>query len=384
MNPSLLLSRHVRLFATAEAARDNEAIALQDGLWCTTFVALIRAFAGLQTGIDGAVYRSIDVASTRFLMREIKHPTIATQSDDGPNSARRFSELRALCRALMQLRAAGITAQHCGQFKAASPSVQALFSDLHAYEQKLATLHLSDTADVQRGALLRAATGVWPSALHRLETITVEPGVEVFDLRRDLLRVLAARGVAVTVELPYSAQNPSATPWAEAMLHGFEAQAHFAVQLDTKNVTRADGLEPLGQLLVQRLMAAQGDEALASVPPAAVQLTEVPPHDALITYVMRTVKSWLDAGIVPSQMAVVLPGSGTLGGSLRPDQLGPRLMRALAGMQVPSHVVRGPPLSELPHGRRLLGVVQLAQELDALPEAPPTHLFDEAGLNVAL
>jgi RecB family exonuclease len=122
----------------------------------------------------------------------------------------------------------------------------------------------------------------------------------------------------------------------------------------------------------------------APPPPGAVVFTSVPAQDALVCHVLRTVRAWFQGGVALHDMAVVLPPSGAFVGSMRPERLGPTLVRALGEAGVPCHTLSGAPLIEHTHGRRLLGVLQLAGQLAALKAPTAGHLFDEAGINVAL
>lgn len=370
-------SHTVRLFASAEAARLHAAP--EPGVWRTTFLALMRAFAGPQVGPDGRVLRSIDLVATRLLLRSLRADIDLLPSE----GTARFVEIRALSRGLAQLRAVGITAQHRQKFLKPSTSLVHLLDALQQYENALGRQALADTADVQRGALYRVTQGLWPGFLRHLHIVIVEPGVEVFDLRRDLLQVLAARGVHVTVRLPYHPHQPERTPWAEAMLHGFEAQGQGTVDFEFVPIGAQNDV---GQI-VRRLFddAADAPTAIAAasdVAAPAVTFCSTAGHDHLITHVVRTVTSWLREGISADDIAVVLPPKGAMIGSLRAESLAPQLLHALGAAGAVCHTLSGLPLLEHEASRRLLDVLQLGHQFDTLPKPAGDELFSEAGLSV--
>lgn len=217
--------------------------------------------------------------------------------------------------ALMELRLAGITARHLQRHEL-SPEVAAVAELLAQYEHRLAAERLYDEADVQRQAVFDVAQGVLPVGLSEVRAVDVLAGQDLLGARLDLLSALAARGIAVTVRLPWDAQRPGAFAWPEALAHGVESRGHAALQVRFDDRVGSGPLAPL--------RAAQWtEEQLPASTPASVRQVGVGCEHA--QQVVWQVSQWLGAGVPASQIAVVTPDAA----------LKPELRAAFASAGVP-------------------------------------------------
>ena len=208
--------------------------------------------------------------------------------------------VRTVHTALMELREAGITAQHL-QAHVLSPELAAVAEVLARYEAQLAARGAYDAADVQRQAVLDAAMGKLPTALRGVASVEVQAGQDLIGARLDLVNMWAARGVAVTVRLPWDAERPGAFAWPEALAHVVESRGHASLQV------RFDARMGSGPLA--ELRAAQWTEQVlpAGTPASVVQVGAGCEHAQQVVW---QVSQWLGAGVPASQIAVVLPDAG--------------------------------------------------------------------------
>jgi hypothetical protein len=358
---------HLHLYATAEAARHGPT--LDPTRANATLGALTKLFTAPQYGKNGRPSRTVDHWTTRCLLRD---QIAAHLAHDAHVEAALYGQTRALGRALSELRAAGITAGHIAQIPKPSPELATILAHLSQYENKLDAHHFTDIADRQRGALLQAATASLPQALSTIKTIVVEPGVEVFGFRRDLLRVLATRNIAVTVQVTHNVDYPSATPWAEAMVHGLETLTESNLQIAYH---RPHTETPLAQIAAR--MAAQ--QSAPKPYPEAVTMVEVGAGEELVAHVVATVHRWLTAGALPQNIAIVLPPNHAARGPISPEMLGPRLVDALAAACIPAQPSAGPLLFLGRPARQIMAAFALATQVQSATSTKPPA-WGEQGL----
>jgi RecB family exonuclease len=294
-----------------------------------TFDALVEALGS----VPG--WRFVDAVLGRLLVRHL----LKAQGGRLGRAADDAYGIRAVHRALLELRQAGVLANQLGP-AGASEALQELAALLGAYESALDDRRWFDAADRARQAVLAVIQSELPSSLKKLEAVELVGGTELFGPRLDLLSAFAARGMTVSLRLPYDAERPQAFAWTEAMLHAVESRGHARLKVTYDARLGAGPLQPL--------RAAQfTDQVAKGVPARAWQVAEGPEH---VAQLVAQVAAWIDAGVPTHRMGVVVAGDTVLE---------TRLVEALERIGVPAYGRRGPPLLPTAPARCLLAALRL-------------------------
>lgn len=205
-------------------------------------------------------------------------------------------------RSLSELRAAGLSA-HDLERDNVSQELQDLVVILRAYEQLLEHGHLFDDAGRQRMAIDAVRAHRWPASFKQLQRIVVHGASSLFGSRLDLLRAFVDCGVHVTLQMPYDADRAALFAWCEASMARLETC--FDLDVDVECDPRT------GDGVLAELRAAQFTHETISCPDLA--LIQMPPGPAHARGVAWQVQRWLQEGMAPSEIAVVLPSGESLG-----------------------------------------------------------------------
>ncbi len=329
MAASLPLPEHLRIYpsrlAIAAAVRrcGRDAVFTADA---TTFAELLRSLGSL----GGRRYASPLVA-------HIMTRAVMLDTPGWPQSAAHDAyDVRAVQRALAELRGAGITAE---RLAGGSEALCTLAAMLAGYECALDAAGLADDADWERLGVLAAAQGRLPSHLRELRSVSVEGGGSLFGARADLLRALAARGVRVEIRMPWDSDRAAAFGWPDASMTLIET---LGMPAEVTHDARV-GAGPLAPLRVAQFSRSVVDAAPVTLLHAASRAEHV-------RAVAERVAAWLREGVPPDEIAVATPSL---------DELGPLLVRELGGAGVPAVMRRGLSLAESVAGRVLTQALRL-------------------------
>ena len=213
--------------------------------------------------------------------------------------------LAAVQRAVAELRQAGLVGARLVALQQASPGLARLAALLVAYEDALAAAGWLDAADLQRQAIFDLLQGWRPTVLTALTHLEVRAGTEVLGARLDLLNALAARGVAVTISLPWDAERPAAFAWPEAWLHAIEGRGHASLQIQGDD---RRGTGPLAARRGQQFAPSAAAAATAALTPpqdSSLTIWQLDTSQASATLLARQVAGWLAAGVPTQSVAVV-------------------------------------------------------------------------------
>jgi hypothetical protein len=247
--------------------------------------------------------------------------------------------VRATCKAMLELRRAGIAPQHLRGSRLL-PAVQHLCRLLGDYESALKSIGCMDLADREREAVLQAATGNLPSIFAKAHRVIVEGGTLLFGSRLDLLNALAARGLRVLVRIPYDHSRSEAFAFPEAALAVLEARAHPNIEVDYDSRIGTGPLAPL--------RGAQFTSRSVQDAPAKVWACTGPADQARA--VAEQVLIWLQQGIASDDIAVVTPDLKVTG---------KRLAAEIEALGVRAHRRCGPDVASSPAAR----LIQLTLDL---------------------
>lgn len=282
----------------------------------TTFADMFRVLGNPQQ--PGDTYASPLLG--RLLVRE------AIACTEGPWRAHAHDPwtVKAIHRALGELRAAGVTSQHLARVP--SPPLAALMHVLAAYESALHAAHVYDDADRERAAVLAVIQGPLPPAWSDVQAVTVEGGAGFLGARLDLLNAFAHRGMAVTLRIPWDAQRPDAFLWPEASLHALETRGHPALRVEY-------------------------DARMASsIVPHVVAIPEGAEHGR---YIANAVARWISGGMRPDQICIASPDV---------DGVGAHVVRQLHALGIPTAHYGSTALTSTPIGRLLSSLLTLRDE----------------------
>lgn len=303
-------SRAALEHALVEASKDGPVVA--EG-----FVT----FSGLADLLAGGARLAAGNIVLRLLVREVMK--------SGPEHFRAFAHdpiaVRTVHGALLELRTCGLTgAVLAKSTKKLSAELGELIAVLVAYENVLAEKGLVDDADKWRDAVLAIAKGELPPQLADVREVIVEGDADLFGSRRDALLAFAARGLKVTVRMPFDTGQVADFGWSEASLAVIEKAAQGSANLEVVN-------DPRPLVATPRVI---------HVPEPAEQARRV----------AATVAAWVAEGLPPDSIAVATPD---------PDGLGELILEAMQRFGIPAYARRG-----LPVGRvRRVGAIIAAMGL---------------------
>jgi RecB family exonuclease/inactivated superfamily I helicase len=344
---------HLRIFPSRLAADRNVRLGPGDCVTLsgvTTFPALLESLATMGSG------RYAPPLSCRVLLRELLVACDGWMAE----AAHDVFAVRAVQRAVAEMREAGITAGHLNRHTL-SPALADLTNLLARYESALASAGLADDADWQRRGVLGAAQGKLPAELEQVRRITVEGGAGLFGARIDLLAAMARRGVGVEVRLPWDAERPELFAWPEASLANLEARSDLDVAVTFDNRV---GVGPLAGLRGAQLTSRVEAEA----PVELICAPSFAEHGRLIA---ARVAGWLRRGIPADEVCVAVANL---------DDLGPAVVAALHQVGVAAYLRRGERLRDTPVGRALLAALRLPDR--DFPREPFLEVWRTLGHNV--
>jgi len=316
----------------------------------TTFGALLESLGSLGSS------RYAPPLLCRVLLRTL----LASSTGWMRDAARDPFAVRAVHRAVVELRQAGVTSGHLVG-RSISPGLAALAGLLARYEGALGDASLADDADWQRSGVLATAEGRVPASLARVRRVTVEGGASLFGARIDLLAALAARGVAVEVRLPWDDERAELFAWPEASLTNLESRTSLdvAVTFDDR----------VGSGPLAALRAAQFTDAV--VPDAPARLLQAPSRAEHGRLIAAQVSAWLRDGVAADDVCVAVANL---------DDLGPVVTVALDAVGVPAYMRRGERLRHTAPGRSLVAALRLAEQ--EFPREPLLELWRALGRQV--
>ncbi len=297
-----------------------------------SFATLLRSMGSL----EGSRYASPLVG--RIIVRSLMKKAAGWLAD----SAADAYAVRAVHRGLLELRMAGVTAEHFEAMET-SAELSKLVRLLASYESRLRECGLADEADRERQGVYAVTQGRLPALWSRVQRVTVEGGASLFGARLDLLDAFVSRGIEVGVRLPYDTERAEAFAWPEASLHGLESRAQSKVtpQFDARH---GDG--PL-----RAMRQAQFTDAVAAGAPVRVLHAPSPAEHA--RGIATEVRRWLRAGVPADEIAV---GVGDLHG------LGRMIAAELESVDVPVAMRRGPSLRATDAGRALEQALHMPEQ----------------------
>lgn len=283
--PSQTLWIHPNRHAQSQAWKNQSRVL--DGQ--TTFDAL---FTQLGTQRN---WQFIDSIRASLVIRHLLQTSTAAYHEHFDATARQIIGIRAITRSILELRAAGITAEHLATQKNA-PTSLALCALLADYAEFLAQRRWYDTADRQRQAVYLAVTNGLSASWSHIRHIRVLSGTEILGARLDLLNALAKRGLDVVIQLPWDPLRPDAFAWTDAMLHAIETRGHPSLVIEQDPRIGTGPLQELRQTLyTQRKLST---DAIRVMPAGRGQ-----EH---VARCIQTISSWFEQGVGADQIAIVL------------------------------------------------------------------------------
>ena len=216
--------------------------------------------------------------------------------------------------ALLGRAVAGLSTEHAA---AAAPT----WTLLRDYEGTLCVHRAQDAASPWRRALAVGQRADWPGALSAVHTVLVDASLQVTGPQLALVEAIAQGPRRVVVALPFAAEQPEENPWAEALLAGIEASRapNLEVRFVGDGHHNIDGEDQSagGANLGREAGGQGGDSGTAGsvvanphAPPPHrpdLEVVQCAPGEATVDHVVATVAGWVDAGIAPPRIAVVLP-----------------------------------------------------------------------------
>jgi len=316
----------------------------------TTFGALLRSLGSL------GGHRYAPPLVCQILCRSL----MGSGSGWVRDAARDPFAVRAVHRAIVELRQAGITARHLPGERI-SANLKTVADLLSRYENALQRVSLADDADWERTGVLATSKGAVAPTFSHLRRVVVQGGATLFGSRLDLLAAMASRGVRVDVRLPWDGDRKEAFAWPEASLHNLEARdtLDIGVTFDTRQ-----GTGPL-----EELRAAQfTDKTAPQAPVSFLRIASRAEHGRAIA---QRVRGWLLSGVPADSICVAVAEF---------DQLGPEITDALSGIGVPAYSRRGVRLHRTAAGRLVEDALRIVDR--GFPREPLLELWRTLGRSV--